>query len=147
MHDTHNLAWKLAAVLHRQAGAARLDTYQQERQPVGARNADETTSQWRRFASPQAPLPPMRDIRQIDMGYQYHSSAVVPDGSPDADRPGTTYTQTAAPGCRAPHVRTGSRSTIDLKPRLASAGGRRVVYSFRYDRVKARGTWIGAYSS
>lgn len=114
MHDTHNLAWKLAAVLHRQAGAALLDTYQQERQPVGARNADETTSQWRRFTSPQAPLPPMRDIRQIDMGYQYHSSAVVPDGSPDADPPGTTYTQTAAPGCRAPHVRTGSRSTIDL---------------------------------
>jgi len=35
----------------------------------------------------------MRDIRQIDMGYQYHSNAVVPDGSPDADPPGTTYTQ------------------------------------------------------
>jgi putative polyketide hydroxylase len=51
MHDTHNLAWKLAAVLHQRAGDALLDTYQQERQPVGARNAAETTSQWRQFTN------------------------------------------------------------------------------------------------
>lgn len=56
----------------------------------------------------------MRDIRQIDMGYHHHSNAVVPDGSPDADPPGTTYTQSATPGCRAPHVWTRGRSTIDL---------------------------------
>src|SRR5262249_50144263 len=32
VQDVHNLAWKLAAVLHRAAGPGLLDTYQQERQ-------------------------------------------------------------------------------------------------------------------
>ncbi|RFM32531.1 FAD-dependent oxidoreductase [Chitinophaga silvisoli] len=36
VQDVHNLAWKLAAVLRHQAGDALLDTYQTERQPVGA---------------------------------------------------------------------------------------------------------------
>ena len=114
MHDTHNLAWKLAAVLRGQAGAALLDTYQQERQPVGARNADETTSQWRQFTNPQEPLPPMRDIRQMDMGYQYHSNAVVPDGSADADPPGTTYTQNRHTGL--PRAARADRQPLRHRP-------------------------------
>jgi 2,4-dichlorophenol 6-monooxygenase len=39
VHDVHNLCWKLAAVLRRQAGAPLLDTYEAERRPVDARNA------------------------------------------------------------------------------------------------------------
>lgn len=35
IQDTHNLAWKLAAVHHGHAGAALLDTYHAERHPVG----------------------------------------------------------------------------------------------------------------
>lgn len=38
IQDAHNLAWKLAAVLKGQAGDALLDTYEQERRPVAARN-------------------------------------------------------------------------------------------------------------
>ena len=37
-HDAHNLCWKLAAVLGGQAGPALLDTYEEERRPVDARN-------------------------------------------------------------------------------------------------------------
>lgn len=37
-HDAHNLCWKLAAVLGGQAGPALLDTYEEERKPVDARN-------------------------------------------------------------------------------------------------------------
>jgi 2,4-dichlorophenol 6-monooxygenase len=39
IHDVHNLCWKLAAALRGQAGAALLDTYEAERRPVDARNA------------------------------------------------------------------------------------------------------------
>jgi 2,4-dichlorophenol 6-monooxygenase len=39
IHDVHNLCWKLAAVLADQAGAPLLDTYEAERRPVVARNA------------------------------------------------------------------------------------------------------------
>ena len=35
VQDVHNLAWKLAAVLRGAAGASLLDTYHDERQPVG----------------------------------------------------------------------------------------------------------------
>ncbi|MEY9878257.1 2,4-dichlorophenol 6-monooxygenase [Streptacidiphilus sp. MAP12-33] len=35
IQDAHNLAWKLAAVLHGQAGPGLLDTYSAERAPVG----------------------------------------------------------------------------------------------------------------
>lgn len=38
IQDAHNLAWKLAAVLKGEAGEALLDTYEQERRPVAARN-------------------------------------------------------------------------------------------------------------
>jgi 2,4-dichlorophenol 6-monooxygenase len=39
IHDAHNLCWKLAAVLAEQAEDALLDTYEAERRPVDARNA------------------------------------------------------------------------------------------------------------
>ena len=39
IHDVHNLCWKLAAVLRGQAGVPLLDTYEAERRPVIARNA------------------------------------------------------------------------------------------------------------
>lgn len=38
IQDAHNLAWKLAAVIKGEAGDALLDSYEQERRPVAARN-------------------------------------------------------------------------------------------------------------
>ena len=40
IQDAHNLAWKLAAVVNGTAEAGLLDSYESERQPVGARNVD-----------------------------------------------------------------------------------------------------------
>jgi 2,4-dichlorophenol 6-monooxygenase len=40
IQDAHNLAWKIAAVLDGRAAPALLDTYQQERRPIGLANAD-----------------------------------------------------------------------------------------------------------
>jgi putative polyketide hydroxylase len=116
MQDVHNLAWKLAAVLHGQAGAALLDSYAAEREAVGRRNAAETGAAWSRVWDPSGVPFAGRSLRQIDMGYQYQSAVITPDGSPDADQPGTDYTPTGTPGCRAPHlwIGPGHRSTIDL---------------------------------
>lgn len=40
IQDAHNIAWKLALVLRGVANRQLLDTYEQERQPVGQRNVD-----------------------------------------------------------------------------------------------------------
>lgn len=40
VQDAHNLAWKLAMVLSGSAGAPLLDSYQEERRPIGMRNVD-----------------------------------------------------------------------------------------------------------
>ncbi|NMO55163.1 NAD(P)-binding protein [Actinoplanes sp. TBRC 11911] len=115
MHDVHNLAWKIAAVVHRHGGEKLLDSYATEREPVGRRNADETGTAWTRiFTANGAPFNG-RSLAQIDMGYQYTSPVTAGDGSPDADPPGADYRQTAAPGCRAPHLwLADGSSTIDL---------------------------------
>jgi putative polyketide hydroxylase len=118
IQDVHNLAWKLAAVLHGRAGTALLDSYAAEREAVGRRNAAETGAAWSRVWNPGGVPFAGRSLRQIDMGYQYQSAVITPDGSPDADQPGTDYTPTGTPGCRAPHLWIGTprglRSTIDL---------------------------------
>lgn len=46
IQDAHNLAWKLAAVLHGKADDALLDSYERERRPIGIRNV-----QWATFAA------------------------------------------------------------------------------------------------
>jgi 2-polyprenyl-6-methoxyphenol hydroxylase-like FAD-dependent oxidoreductase len=135
MHDAHNLAWKLAAVLDSRAGTALLDTYAQEREPVGRRNVTETGTAWTRLFDPAGGAPfAGRSLQQIDMGYQYRSAAVIGDGTPDADPPGIDYTPGGAPGCRAPHLWLDApgarrRSTIDLFDRdfvlLTAESGRR----------------------
>jgi hypothetical protein len=50
------------------------------------------------------------------LGYRYDDSPiVVPDGTPAPPLTGQTYTQTARPGARAPHIWIGEgRSTLDL---------------------------------
>jgi 2,4-dichlorophenol 6-monooxygenase len=62
IHDVHNLAWKLAAVLNGQADHGLLDSYQSERQPIGPHNvewamctmgnASSPTPAWESFRSP-----------------------------------------------------------------------------------------------
>jgi hypothetical protein len=118
IHHAHNLARKIAAVVHGHAGAALLDSYRAEREPVGQRNADETGTAWTRvFNGGGAPFAG-RSLAQIDMGYQYRSRVITSDASPDTDPPGGDYQPTATPGCRAPHLwidtYRGRRSIIDL---------------------------------
>jgi 2-polyprenyl-6-methoxyphenol hydroxylase-like FAD-dependent oxidoreductase len=103
----HNLAWKLAWVLRGWAGDALLDSYAQEREPVGLANALRSLD----FADrrPESPL-------AHDFGVRYASDAIV-----DGDATSTVPSPLGAaplPGMRAPHawVRLDGRpvSTLDL---------------------------------
>jgi 2-polyprenyl-6-methoxyphenol hydroxylase-like FAD-dependent oxidoreductase len=74
----HNLGWKLAWVLRGWAGDALLDSYEEERRPVGLRNALRSLD-----TDDADDGEPLAD----DFGVVYSSSAIVPDGT-DAPTPG-----------------------------------------------------------
>ena len=113
MADGHNLAWKLAGVLHGWARDFLLDTYAVERGAVAQSACAANHTLWQAARTRQ---PSGIDLRMLDMGYRYVSSIVTPDGGSPQEVP-ATYVQSAAPGARAPHVwldHDARRSTIDL---------------------------------
>jgi len=116
--DAYNLAWKLAWVLDGRAGCALLDTYGQERQPIGWLRHQQT------FARPDyakrighALDVPLYGNAAMELGQLMRSSAILGAGD---DLPAAAHPQAWAgqPGVRAPHAwisRQGQRlSTIDL---------------------------------
>jgi len=126
VQDVHNLTWKIAAVLRGEANDSLLDSYHDERQPLGqfiTQNAlANAVSMGRTARQSSAVLPRAEFLNEqgLIFGACYESMAVLPDGTPKAvlDDPVTEYLQSARPGCRAPHVwlRRGNEqiSTIDL---------------------------------
>jgi 2-polyprenyl-6-methoxyphenol hydroxylase-like FAD-dependent oxidoreductase len=134
VQDAHNLAWKLAAVLHRRAAPRLLDTYDAERRPVGCTVTEQSfanaVSMGRLGRQPGFARPEYLNEQGMIFGAAYGSTAVVPDGSapPAPANPVTDYIPSARPGRRAPHVwlaRDGARvSTIDLfGPRFVLLAG------------------------
>ncbi|WP_283133371.1 FAD-dependent monooxygenase [Rhizohabitans arisaemae] len=108
IQDAHNLAWKLAAVLRGQAGAALLGTYDAERRPVAEATVTQAVLRSRERprigagGPPPAADPAIVSDRTVVLGQAYDDGAWedVPSG-----RVGT----------RAPHVALADgRSTIDL---------------------------------
>jgi hypothetical protein len=126
VQDVHNLAWKLAGVLHGWAAPPLLDTYDVERQPVGRAITEQSLANsisMGRLGSAHAQgLARPEFLNEVGMifGATYESSAIVPDGTPPhvPENPVTDYTPSGRPGGRAPHVwltRGETRvSTIDL---------------------------------
>jgi putative polyketide hydroxylase len=122
IHDAHNIAWKLAAVLLGAAGPRLLDTYDHERRPV----ADGTMAQalarlqaW--FKDPSKKLPPAEPIIDdyaVMFGYRYRTGALITEDRSSGPVFENPRTPSGQPGSRAPHVvveRAGTRaSTIDL---------------------------------
>jgi len=49
VQDAHNLAWKLAAVIHGHAGAGLLDTYEEERRPVARMNLEHSVRNYEKM--------------------------------------------------------------------------------------------------
>ncbi|MGH8897372.1 MAG: FAD-dependent monooxygenase [Egibacteraceae bacterium] len=126
IQDTHNLSWKLAAVLDGWAGEELLDTYDAERRPIARWTIEESVRNMQyelRTAASEQDRRAQAARRQSDglvLGFAYDSTAIVPDGSapPQVENPYTDYVPTARPGHLAPHVwleRAGvAVSTIDL---------------------------------
>ncbi|MEW2179198.1 FAD-dependent monooxygenase [Streptomyces sp. NPDC005406] len=119
--DAHNLAWKLAAVHHGEAGAGLLDTYAREREPVAAATLDQAM---RRMADPQLHWgrgPEAAAARAaagvwaapvVHLGQRYHSAAVI---GPRPELPSTVdLVLDGSPGSRVPHAWVDGVSTLDL---------------------------------
>lgn len=119
IHDAHNLAWKLAAVLKGWAGDALLDSYDAERRGVGDAMAEQAMvrNRIRHGYADEETTNKMVDDIIVTLGYRYKSDALI---GVDVDAPTLTpqLTLTGQPGTRAPHVwlsHDGERiSTIDL---------------------------------
>src|SRR6185437_4933423 len=77
IHDAHNLAWKLAAVLRGVAGPRLLDTYEAERQRVAKFTVEQAYTRYVRRTAPylwNSELPPLADDFDIELGYIYRSA-------------------------------------------------------------------------
>ena len=127
--DAVNVGWKLAAVLKGLADASLLELYETERRPLAVRN----TGFARAFADSLGRFLPVREIEDntpqgtdarrvagayfaaharaefnipgVTLGGRYDGSPIiVPDGTVLPADAANTYTPTACPGGRAPHL-------------------------------------------
>jgi hypothetical protein len=121
VHDAHNLAWKLAHVVHGTAGPGLLATYDAERRPVGAFTVEQSYARYVTRVAPYlgtADAQPVVDDLYLELGYRYASSAIIAE--PGDDRPPQQHPRECQgePGSRAPHVWLNRRgdlvSTLDL---------------------------------
>jgi hypothetical protein len=117
--DARNLAWKLAAVLSDEAGAALLDTYEAERLPLSRLTVEQAYTRYATRVVPERgtdDAQPFIDDLTMEIGLVARSSAVISDGDPDDGTLHLPPSETRGrPGTRAPHVGLGpDRSTVDL---------------------------------
>ncbi len=87
IQDAHNLAWKLAAAVKGKAGPALLDTYHDERRPVGLLTMEQALARWgsRVGEGADEETVPLMDYAAVAFGYRYQSAAVI--GAPADARP------------------------------------------------------------
>jgi len=121
VQDAHNLAWKLAMVVKGQADPALLNTYDLERRPAGVFTTEQA---YGRYVTREAKylgldkLQPLANDLNIELGYCYHSSAVIPDEDTGGRGHENPRDSKGRPGTRAPHVwlEQGGKqiSTLDL---------------------------------
>ena len=123
VEEAVNLAWKLAAMLQGWGGPRLLESYEAERRPIAVRNVELAT---RSFHSIQA-IPGwigddstdrtswQNELQEstgryvvgefLKMQYCYEESPIcVQDGTPPVPQDQRSYTASARPGTRAPHI-------------------------------------------
>lgn len=118
--DAHNLAWKLALCVTGRAGEDLIDSYEQERSPIGKATVVESAF---RLATARDDHAAGRTRRGeitgrpsegLVLGGRYRSAAIHAVGEPPPLSV-ESYRPDAAPGSRAPHVwLPDGRSTLDL---------------------------------
>ncbi|HEX5342159.1 MAG TPA: FAD-dependent monooxygenase [Duganella sp.] len=117
--DVWNLAWKLKRVINGESAPALLDTYQDERRPIGWLRHQQTFSRpdYAARAGVTFQADPLFADDALEFGQLARSPAVAGAG-PDLPAAATPQEWAGQPGTRAPHVwieREGKRITsIDL---------------------------------
>lgn len=124
IQSADNLAWKLAAVVHKTAEPALLGTYHAERHPVGRFSARQSLTgpaiAFLRLGDDLPRLPADEECSMFELliGYRYRSPAVVTDEPMSAGGVQLVTELRAQPGTRVPHAWIsygGQRvSTLDL---------------------------------
>jgi 2-polyprenyl-6-methoxyphenol hydroxylase-like FAD-dependent oxidoreductase len=118
VQDGYDLAWKLAYVLDGRADESLLDTYDAERQPVGAFTTEQAYTRYVLRLDPSLgkdDLQPIVPEAPVELGYRHRSDAVLGADDETWEDPATP---SGRPGFRAPHVPVTvdgvERSTLDL---------------------------------
>jgi putative polyketide hydroxylase len=146
VQDVHNLAWKLVAKLRWNAGDGLLASYEVERLPVAEFNGEQMMRNTRALEKTGFMMQDKNFLAMLEtdegaaarqaiadgipeqqaqvashgqqFGFQYHSDALVPDGTEIVESSVAEYRPTARPGARAPHSWVQSHgeviSTIDV---------------------------------
>jgi putative polyketide hydroxylase len=119
--EAHNLAWKLATVLHGEAGEALLATYDAERRPVADYTAEQMAllSQQRHGEGSAAITV---NIRDVNTGYRYGTGAFVhEEGDEQLPLAQSPEAWRGEPGTRFPHfVLTQSGKSISTRDLIGS---------------------------
>ncbi|KAJ9601904.1 hypothetical protein H2200_013574 [Cladophialophora chaetospira] len=114
IHDTHNLAWKLALVLSGKAGPALVtETYEKERLPVARKTVDQVFERYIKRVAPELREPYEKEgfviedeaeDAHLELGYRYWSRALDTDQKQSSETLENPKTATAKPGSMARHV-------------------------------------------
>ncbi|WP_369032432.1 FAD-dependent monooxygenase [Streptomyces adonidis] len=105
--DAFNVSWKLALVLKGTAGRALLDTYQDERRPVGTYTAQQGSLQLavRSQSATEEQQAATHDAMRVTMGQAYPSGAfIAEEGAEQLPLTSDPRTLRGEPGTRAPYV-------------------------------------------
>ncbi|KUO20126.1 FAD-dependent oxidoreductase [Streptomyces dysideae] len=103
VHDAHNLAWKLAAVLRGEAGEGLLDTYDAERRPVAEATVEQAQLRLlvRSGRAGEEQRRATLDVLTVMLGHAYPTAAGPDVRLPLFQEPADL---TGEPGTRAPHL-------------------------------------------
>ncbi|MFI6942091.1 FAD-dependent oxidoreductase [Streptomyces sp. NPDC050418] len=103
VHDAHNLAWKLGAVLHGEADERLLDSYDAERRPVAEATIEQARLRLmvRSGRASEEQRAATAEVLDVMLGHTYPAAAGADAALPRFRAPAEL---TGEPGTRAPHV-------------------------------------------
>jgi aklavinone 12-hydroxylase len=108
IQDGYDLAWKLAMVLHNQAGPELLTTYEPERQPVCEMTVALQTANYAERLRPDRNDLQLQagelDYMSVAFGYRYRSAAILQDIPDDGALTESPDRPSGRPGTRGAHV-------------------------------------------
>ena len=144
VQDAYDLAWKLAYVLDGRADESLLDTYDAERQPVGAFTTEQAYTRYVLRLDPSLgkdDLMPIVPEAPVELGYRHRSPAVLADAGRRRDVGGPGHALRSSRLSRAARAgHGGRRRAVDPRPVRA---GLRPARRARRGALVRRGTLGG----